>query len=72
MKLHNSILSSCQSFASVLLAFSLFGFIWPHHTNSAKQHHNVNTVKQNEPQQNDDDSWYTPPRSPGFHEDFGS
>ena len=44
----------------------------PHHVNSANGRHHVNLVKPSQLQQNDDDSWYTPPRSPGFHDDFGS
>jgi hypothetical protein len=72
MKLSNPIKSPNQSFASALLAFSLFGFLWPHQVNSASRHQRVNMVNQAEVQKNDDDSWYTPPRSPGFHSDFGS
>jgi hypothetical protein len=60
-----------QSFASVLLAFSLFGFTWQHNVNSANGRNDVNLVKSSDVQQNDD-SRYTPPRSPGFHDDFGS
>lgn len=44
----------------------------PHHVNSANVRHHVNLVKPSQAQQNDDDSRYTPPRSPGFHDDFGS
>jgi hypothetical protein len=44
----------------------------PHHVNSANGRHHVNLVKPSQVQQNDDDSWYTPARSPGFHDDFGS
>ena len=70
MTLSNSIKQQNQSFASVLLAFSLFGFLWPDHVNSANGRHHVNLVKPSEVQQND--SWYTPARSPGFDDDFGS
>ena len=42
MKLSNSISKSHQTFASVFLAFSLFGFLLPHHGNGVKQHHQVN------------------------------
>ena len=72
MKLLSSIKHRNQSFAAVLLAFSLLGFSWLHHVDSASGVRHVNMVKQNEVQQNVDDSRYAPPRSPGFHEDFGS
>jgi hypothetical protein len=74
MKLSNLIKQPNQSFASVLLAFSLFGFLWPHHANSANGRQHVNMIQQSEAQPNDDwsNGWYTPPRSPGFHQDFGS
>jgi hypothetical protein len=44
----------------------------PHHVKSANGHHHVNLVKPGQVQQNGEDSWYTPVRSPGFHDDFGS
>ncbi len=72
MKLLNSIKQPTQSFASVLLASSLFGFLFSHHANSANEPHHLNFIQKSEVQQNDDDSWYTPRSSPGFHEDFGS
>jgi hypothetical protein len=72
MKLFSSIKHRNQSFAAVLLAFSLLGFSWLHRVDSANGERHVNMVKQNEVQQNVDESWYSPPRSPGFHEDFGS
>jgi hypothetical protein len=37
MKLPNLVSKSHQSFASVFLAFSLFGFAFPHHSTRAKQ-----------------------------------
>jgi hypothetical protein len=49
--------------ASVLLAFSLFGFLFPNHGSSANSRHHVSLVKQNAVRRNDNDSWYTPPRS---------
>jgi hypothetical protein len=61
-----------QSFASVLIAFSLFGFFWPHHTDSTGRHHQMNFIQQNADQDDWSKGWYAPPRSPGFHEDFGS
>ena len=41
MKLPNLVSKSHQAFASVFLAFSLFGFIFPHHATRAKQTHQV-------------------------------
>ena len=74
MRLSKFTREPAQSFASVLLAFSLFGLLWPHQVNSGGQHHDINFVRQNEIRQQDDwsDGWYAPPRSPGFHDDFGS
>ena len=72
MKLLNSTKQPTQSFASVLLACSLFGFVFSHHANSANEPHHMNFIQKSEAHQNDDDSWYTPLRSPGFNEDFGS
>ena len=71
MKLLNSTKQPTQSFASVLL-YSLFGFVFSHHANSANGPHHMNFIQKSEVQQNDNDSWYTPPRSPGCNEDFGS
>jgi len=52
----------------------LFGFLFPHHTDAGNGRHHVNLIKPSEVQQKDDwnNGWYTPTRSPGFHEDFGS
>jgi hypothetical protein len=72
MKLSSLISHPNESFASVVLAFSLFGFLYRNHGSSANGRQDVSLVKQNEVKLNDDNSWYTPPRSPGFHEDFGS
>jgi hypothetical protein len=72
MKLLNSTKQPTQSFASVLLACSLLGFVFSHHANSANEPHHMNFIQKSEAQQNDNDSWYTPLRSPGFNEDFGS
>jgi hypothetical protein len=48
MKFLNSISKSHQTFASVFLAFSLFGFLLPHHGNEVKRHQlaNVRTSEQ--------------------------
>ena len=42
MKLSSLISKSHQSFASVFLAFSLFGFLFPHQTKQVKPNHQVN------------------------------
>ena len=42
MKLSNFVSKSHQGFASVFLAFSLFGFLLPHHGNEVKQHQRAN------------------------------
>jgi hypothetical protein len=42
MKLTTLIQQSNRSFASVFLAFSLFGFLFPHQTNQVKPNHQVN------------------------------
>jgi hypothetical protein len=69
-----------QSFASVILAFSLFGFLWPHHANSGNERHHMNFQMQKNSQMqrsaanwdHDEDGFYTPTRSPGWNDDFGS
>lgn len=42
MKLTNVLGQPNRSFASVFLAFSLFGFLFPHHVNQIKPNHQVN------------------------------
>jgi hypothetical protein len=42
MKLSNILGQPNRSFASVFLAFSLFGFLFPHQVNQAHQNHRVN------------------------------
>jgi hypothetical protein len=62
MKLTNFLGQTNRSFASVFLALSLFGFLFPHHANQVKQNHRVNmiTSEQTTHQQNhaDDGSVY--------------
>jgi hypothetical protein len=41
-KLSSLISKTHHSFASVFLAFSLFGFLFPHQTNQVNPHHQVN------------------------------
>lgn len=74
MKLSNSTKPQNQSFASFLLAFSLFGLFWQDHVNPPNRHHDVNLVKPSEVQQIDEwmNGFYKPTQSPGFHDDFGS
>ena len=69
MKLLNLTKQPNQSFVSVMLALSLFGFLWPHKANSTGKHHHTNFIQQKDDW---DNGWYTPPRSPGFHDDFGA
>jgi hypothetical protein len=45
VKLSNSIKQPSQSFASVLLAFSLFGFLFPHHTHAGNGRHQMNFMQ---------------------------
>jgi hypothetical protein len=61
-----------HSFSSMLLAFSLIGFLHPNAANLDHARYHVSLVKPNEVQQNDKSSWYTPPRSPAFSDLFGS
>ena len=44
MKLTNILGQTNRSFASVFLAFSLFGFLFPHQTKLVKQNHRVNLI----------------------------
>jgi len=63
-----------QSFASVILAFGLFGFLWPHHANSGNKRHHIDFQMQGSAGDwdHDEDGFYTPTRSPGWNDDFGS
>ena len=49
MKLSSLISKSHQSFASVFLAFSLFGFLFPHQTKEVKPNHQVNLRMSEQP-----------------------
>ena len=44
MKLTNILGQTNRSFASIFLAFSLFGFLFPHHTKQVKPNHQVNLI----------------------------
>ena len=61
-----------QSFASVLLAFSLLGSFHPHHLNYANERHHASVVHLNQVQRSNDDFIYTPPQSPAFSDLLGS
>ena len=41
-KLSSLVSNTHRSFASVFLAFSLFGFLFPHHPKQVKPNHQVN------------------------------
>ncbi|MBV8213938.1 MAG: hypothetical protein JOZ08_12050 [Verrucomicrobia bacterium] len=58
MKLTSVLGQANRSFASVFLAFSIFGFLFPHQANQTNQNHHVNltTTEQATHQQNDDDA----------------
>jgi hypothetical protein len=61
MKLTNFLGQTNRSFASVFLALSLFGFLFPRHADQIKQNHHVNLVKSEQttqPRQADDGSVY--------------
>ena len=62
MKLTNILQGTNRSFASVFLAFSVFGFLFPHNADQVKQtHHRVNlttTEQAAEPEAADDGSAY--------------
>jgi hypothetical protein len=72
MKLPKLIKQPNQTFSSLLLAFSLFAFLHPHHANSANGRYHVNIMNPNQVQQDNNAQWYTPPRSPGFNDLTGS
>jgi hypothetical protein len=44
MKLTNFLGQTNRSFASVFVALSLFGFLFPHQANQVKQNHRVNMI----------------------------
>ena len=51
MKLTNILGQTNRSFASVFLAFGLFGFLFPHHANQVKENHQVHlTTSEQVPQ----------------------
>ena len=61
MKLTNILGQTNRSFASVLLAFSLFGFLFPHKADRLHQNHQVNlrtTEQATQPEPGDDGSQY--------------
>jgi hypothetical protein len=61
MKLTNILGQSNRSFASVFLAFSLFGFLFPHKADQITHNHHVNlttTQQAAQPEPADDGSQY--------------
>jgi hypothetical protein len=61
MKLTDILRQTNRSFASVFLAFSLFGFLFPHQTKPVKQNHRINlitTEQATQPEPADDGSQY--------------
>jgi len=61
MKLTNILGETNRSFASVFLAFSLFGFLFPHNTKPVNQSHQVHLMKTEQaaqPRPADDGSRY--------------
>ena len=50
MKLTNLVSKSHHAFASAFLAFSLFGFLFPHHSTQVMQTHQVNFKASEQPQ----------------------
>ena len=59
-------------FAGALFVFSLLGSIHPHHMSHAKGRYQANILYSHQIQKSNDDSWYTPPRSPAFSDLLGS
>jgi hypothetical protein len=68
------------SFAGLILAFSLFGFLWPHHADTGNPRHHLNFQMQKDSEMqkstgdwdHDQDGFYVPTRSPNWDDDFGS
>ena len=61
MKLSNLATQSYRSFASVFLAFSLFGFVFAHQTHPTGEHHPVNqkmSLQTSKPETNTTDPGY--------------
>ena len=61
IKLTNILAQTNRSFASVFLAFSLFGFLFPNKADQVKQNHQVNlrtTEQAAQPEPADDGSQY--------------
>lgn len=67
MKLPNLISKSSQVFASVFLAFTLFGFVFPHHATRVKQTHQVNFKASEQTGQTKTDDSEPPYKNPRVH-----
>jgi hypothetical protein len=61
-----------QWFAGALFVFSLLGSIPPYHMSHVKGGYHTNLLYSHQIEKSDDDSWYTPPRSPAFNDLLGS
>ncbi len=59
MKLPNLVSESHRAFASVFLAFTLFGFVFPHHATRVKQNHQVNLRTSEQPDKPASPPWAT-------------
>jgi hypothetical protein len=70
MKALNVVTDSSRYLASVLLALSLFGVLYPNRVSAAAVNHRVNMTE--ESGQSTDDWGYMPPDSPGSHREYGS
>jgi hypothetical protein len=60
------------SFASLIVAFSLLGFLWPHYGNTGNRRHRIAFQTQTQRAvpdwDHDEDGFYTPTRSPGWND----
>jgi hypothetical protein len=57
MKLTNLLGQTNRSFASVFLAFSLFGFLFPHHANQVQANHQINLNTREQATHEQTDNW---------------
>jgi hypothetical protein len=60
------------SFASVILAFSLFGFLWPHYANRGNKRSHIGLQTQTQRTvpdwDHDEDGFYTATRGPDWND----
>jgi len=75
-KLFESTRERKVSFASVILALSLFGFLWPHYADTGNKRRHIDFQMQKDSQtqrtaadwDHGEDGFYTPTRSPGWND----